>query len=52
MKVPAGAIWDSNNTKRLKLGLKYRLGLATLDSAFQDLTILGKFFYSHHGFNI
>ena len=24
IKVPAGANWDSNNTKRLKLALKYR----------------------------
>ena len=41
IRVLARASWDNKNTKRLKLGLKYRLGLATLDLAFQYLIVLG-----------
>ena len=50
--VPAGAIWDNNNPKRVKLSLKYRLGLAALDSTLQYLINLRKFISCHPGFKI
>ena len=49
ISVLARAISDNNKTKRLKLGLKSRIGLAALDSAIQYLTILRKIISSLPG---